>query len=598
MTRRRRSGGPTGSGTGSKGLASPAPDRPRDAGSPQRLLALGIVAAAIVFFAAIRIRLADTPLERDEGEYAYAGQLILHGVPPYQQAYNMKFPGTYYSYAAIMALFGETPSGIRYGLLIVNALTALVVFGIGRRLLGDAAGAAAALFFLVLSVDRWILGTFAHATHFVLLPAMGGLYLLMLALDSPRPWLLASSGALLGAAVLMKQHAVLFGPLALLVIVMHQRRGAAGHTAGDGAGGPQVSTEGMRRAAGSRSSLRIAWLLAGAAVPFGLICLLFLWQGVLGSFWFWTFQYAREYVSEVPASMALHQLSVGLGEITTLNLMLWLLAGGGLIALWTGKASAETRLFLTGLLVCSFLATVPGFYFREHYFIVMLPAIALLAAFALAALFRVIAARAGRHAAGIVAGALCAVLVLAPTVRDRAYLFSWSPRDLSRMRYGSNPFIEALDIAKYLRDHTTPDDVIAVLGSEPEIYFYADRRSASGYIYTYALLEPQKFAATMRQEMIRQIEAAHPKYIVFAQINASWLPRPGSDLSIIDWGNRYTQACYDIVGMADIYSYDRTNLFWEGGMPATYTPKSDSLMYVFRRKSDAPCTAPPPAASR
>jgi hypothetical protein len=53
----------------------------------------------------VRLKFADVPLERDEGEYAYAGQLILHGVPPYTLAYNMKFPGTYYAYAALMAVF-------------------------------------------------------------------------------------------------------------------------------------------------------------------------------------------------------------------------------------------------------------------------------------------------------------------------------------------------------------------------------------------------------------------------------------------------------------------------------------------------------------
>ena len=41
-----------------------------------------------------RLQLLNFPLERDEGEYAYAGQLILQGIPPYELAYNMKFPGT------------------------------------------------------------------------------------------------------------------------------------------------------------------------------------------------------------------------------------------------------------------------------------------------------------------------------------------------------------------------------------------------------------------------------------------------------------------------------------------------------------------------
>src|SRR5205814_80959 len=63
------------------------------------------ILAAIVFgvVIAIRIRLLGIPLERDEGEYAYAGQLILQGIPPYKLAYNMKFPGTYAAYAVIMS---------------------------------------------------------------------------------------------------------------------------------------------------------------------------------------------------------------------------------------------------------------------------------------------------------------------------------------------------------------------------------------------------------------------------------------------------------------------------------------------------------------
>ena len=46
------------------------------------------------FGAFVRLRLLDFPLERDEGEYAYAGQLMLQGIPPYKLAYNMKLPGT------------------------------------------------------------------------------------------------------------------------------------------------------------------------------------------------------------------------------------------------------------------------------------------------------------------------------------------------------------------------------------------------------------------------------------------------------------------------------------------------------------------------
>lgn len=79
----------------------------------------------------------DVPLERDEGEYAYAGQLILQGVPPYRLAYNMKLPGTYAAYAGIMAVFGQTVRGIHLGLLLVNLAAAALLFLLGRRLFHD-----------------------------------------------------------------------------------------------------------------------------------------------------------------------------------------------------------------------------------------------------------------------------------------------------------------------------------------------------------------------------------------------------------------------------------------------------------------------------
>jgi hypothetical protein len=88
---------------------------------------------------AIRIRLLGIPLERHEGEYAYAGQLMLQGIPPYKLAYNMKFPGTYAAYAVIMSIFGQTIVGIHMGFLLVNATTIALIFLLGRRLTNSTA---------------------------------------------------------------------------------------------------------------------------------------------------------------------------------------------------------------------------------------------------------------------------------------------------------------------------------------------------------------------------------------------------------------------------------------------------------------------------
>ena len=73
-----------------------------------RLLVWAALGLIVLGAAAIRLRLLDTPLDRDEGEYAYFGQLLLQGVPPYAGAYNLKAPGIYVAYAMILAAFSQT----------------------------------------------------------------------------------------------------------------------------------------------------------------------------------------------------------------------------------------------------------------------------------------------------------------------------------------------------------------------------------------------------------------------------------------------------------------------------------------------------------
>src|ERR1700676_4001375 len=96
-----------------------------------------LVGLALLFVFVFRIPLREMPLERDEGECAHAGQLMLQGVPPYKEAYNMKLPGTYAAYAVIMAVFGQSPSAIHVGLALVNAASVVLVFLIGRKLLDE-----------------------------------------------------------------------------------------------------------------------------------------------------------------------------------------------------------------------------------------------------------------------------------------------------------------------------------------------------------------------------------------------------------------------------------------------------------------------------
>src|SRR5437764_8753260 len=94
-------------------------------------VAYALLTLILLLTCAIRIHLRNIPLERDEGEYAYAGQLMLQGMPPYKLAYNMKLPGTYAAYALIMAVFGQTGFSIHVGLILVNSVTTVMIHNMG-----------------------------------------------------------------------------------------------------------------------------------------------------------------------------------------------------------------------------------------------------------------------------------------------------------------------------------------------------------------------------------------------------------------------------------------------------------------------------------
>jgi hypothetical protein len=74
------------------------------------LLYMEFLALLLIIILAVttRYQLLDVPPEHGEGEYAYAGQMILQGISPYKQVYNTQLPGIYAAHAAQVAVFGQT----------------------------------------------------------------------------------------------------------------------------------------------------------------------------------------------------------------------------------------------------------------------------------------------------------------------------------------------------------------------------------------------------------------------------------------------------------------------------------------------------------
>lgn len=135
-----------------------------------------------------------------------------------------------------------------------------------------------------------------------------------------------------------------------------------------------------------------------------------------------------------------------------------------------------------------------------------------------------------------------------------------------------------------LRDHSAPDARVAVFGSEPEIYFYAHRRSATGYLYTYALMEVQPHALDMQRDMAREIETNQPEFLVRVPYYLSWLPKTGSAHYIDDWFTQYSREHYEKVGAVGFDANGRLTSLWSDttNLPPVSLPEH---ITIYRRKS-------------
>jgi Dolichyl-phosphate-mannose-protein mannosyltransferase len=519
-------------------------------------LAVGVVIAAA---AAIRLRLLDVPLDRDEGEYAYFGQLLLGGVPPYALAYNLKLPGVYGVYALVLAVFGQTPAAIRLGLIVVTSAATAGTYLLGARLAGPTVGVAAAAIFAALSLNPKLLGFAAYAEHFALLPIVAGALLLWRAARRRRPALVLAAGVLFGLGLLVRQSAALYvagGVFYLLV----------------------ADPEAPDRSRGGRG-WAVAEFVAGAVLPLALTCVGLLAAGTFRTFWFWVFSYAPHYQADL--STGWRNLERTLGAAAPSASVALALAAVGVAAVLRDR-HRDRRVFVLALTASAILATTLGLQFRPHYFLIALPALALLGGLGLAALAELPALGRSGRLGWALPGVLLAVAFGQPLYASRAVLFELAPDQVSRAVYGRNPFPESVEIARYIREHSEANDRIAVVGSEPQIYFYSSRRSATGYIYTYPLMELQPYASAMQRQMIGEIETTAPRFLVFVSASHSWIVRPGSDRTIFGWFEGY-QRGFTRVGVADIVSPQETVYRW-GEAASGYTPRSDVWLMVFERQ--------------
>ena len=579
--------------------------RPRPATLSPRVGALAfwlLVAIAITLAAAVRWRLLDVPLERDEGEFAYMAQQWLRGVPPYESGYAMKLPGIYAAYAIVLSICGETIRGVHQGLILVNALSILLVGLLGRRLYGPIVGGLAALAFASLAICPGLQGASGQAEHFVLLPALAGLLMIATAFAPPAPQFTAErsddstdtddsrmparvgslaprasvwpkisaaalAGLLLGTALTIKQHGALFalaaGVFLLTALFKHRREWSAA------------------------TWLAVPVMALAGALPLCALLGYFAAQGLFDKLWLWTVDISRQYAAGGLDPGSWHYLADTLWALFIESPVLWTLGCVGLTSLAWNPASRRQAGFMLLWAIASAATVFASGKFFGHYFVLVMPALAILAALGACTLASSVTSDQGQVA--IVGAGLVVFGVALFGWLERVYLFEENTQSASRRLYGTNPFPEAVELANYLAAHSGPDDSVLVLGSEPQIYFYLGRRAATGHIYMYPLMSGMPFAAGLQRELVAEVEAARPAYILYVKVEMSWSGWVGADQLLFEWFARYREANYTMVGIFDIWSGETTNTVF-GKRALTYRPlaANPSWIGIYRRNDFVP----------
>jgi hypothetical protein len=292
-----------------------------------------------------------------------------------------------------------------------------------------------------------------------------------------------------------------------------------------------------RPAARNLAALARAWagLVAGALLMSAPVLLGFAIVGAWHPFVDAVFWHNLGYSKSVGLLQGFEILGVRLIEQAPSMGVSWALA---VIALFMLKRiSSPNRGFWAGWWIASAVGVSIGFYFRRHYFFQALPPLVVLAGLALATMTERLLIRGGSLAAiGLVAS--ITVAVLPPIVANRAILWASDPEAISRLIYGMNPFPESVEIARYIVRTSNPDDRIYIVGSEPQIFFYAERASATRYIFFYPLTGSYPDVLERQREVVADVAAVRPLYVVWVNLKTSLMRSGSTESHVFDASSR------------------------------------------------------------
>lgn len=445
-----------------------------------------------------------------------------HGLALYRDLWEQKPPGIYLTYRLAFALFGTGVNAIFWMDYLAAALTTLVLFDLGRRLVSLRFGLLTAAVFAIgsLPAARFPYGGFierAISEDFIVLLASAAAWATAMAIARRQGawshvWSIGA-GLLLGLTTVFKPMSAVYWLALVLWTWWVTDRTRAWRFAVDSAIGSLVAP-----------LLSIAWMWS---------------QGVLQDAWIALAEYNRAYLAIGGYSFVgiLNELAHEVWRRLVRDEVWALGALSACVALcawrWRGTrpgAAAALGILWLGASLASIVLNGPRMF--HTYFLPPLVPLSLLFAWLLD---RIIALPRGRRAvaAVLVLGVMAAMLVRSGSVARAISVTTWDVERLSgqldrqeflqRFRSRYTESFSAADnaqLADYIRSHSEPQDRIFVFGMSAGTYFLSGRLPASRFLWAYPAVSrmidrPEFRVETLASDLARKA----PRYIVFQRHN-------------------------------------------------------------------------------
>ena len=467
----------------------------------------------------LRLNFWGQPFQMDEGVYGYIGWGMLDGLVPYKDVFDHKPPGIYLLYSLVFLLSEPTALNIKVFTTIYTLGTVLVVFFVASKVADEKAGLLAALLFGIFSCGPKIEGGGSNTEIFMILPYIFAAHSLLKAIEKGRRRDYLLTGLWTGVACTIKQVAavnLLWVGAYLIVRIWRQKKWTTV---------ARVTADGC-------------WVTVGAILPWLPYFIYFYLNDALAHFYFWQVNFNLDYMARGHGSTSTllvfyHRTK----DILRENGLLWLLALAAIAYYWKelrkaitvdeGKNSQSWRSsgwFLIAIWpLFSFMGVVAGGRFFPHYYIQMIPSLAVLGGVGLIAVVHALRFK-GKEVFRQPSRILLAALIIWSCVlfvkTDAPYYLRYDAEQISFRVYGTPLFSVTRFVGNYLKERTQPDDLIYVWAVNPEINFYALRKTPSPFLVystSFARLPWDTHA-----EVIQSLHRAPPRYIVAMQDMSSF----------------------------------------------------------------------------